>query len=155
MNYLNVDFKKIKGNGVYFEDSSEPWGIVDAAIFDCSKSLVSALKIKTLSLIPIFKTARISSVAGLEYKKIIIKKDANITSYAFFKSHSPNTIDIPPSERSLPTTSNLGKVRDIRFNFETGELCDIVVSKNFISRNRRIPVNKIYLNDNTIYVENL
>lgn len=145
---MEISLKKLKGTPVCFENKSEPWGIVSDVVFDYKQKKVVALQVKTLSLIPICNIVSLNAAKGLFNKKIILKNDRNLNN--FLKENIESTTFNQVFDSYLKKR----KIKDVHFDFETGTLCDIVISKNIISGNQKISINKISLKDNTIYIEN-
>ena len=145
---MEISLKKLKGTPVFFENKPEPWGIVSDVVFDCKQKKAVALLVKTLSLVPICNTISLNSAKGLFDKKIILKSDVNI------KNSLKNNLQGSTLNQIFDSDLKKGKLKDIHFDFETGALCDIIFSKNIIAGNQKISINKIFLKDNTIYIEN-
>ena len=151
---MTISVKKIKGTKVYLNEASQPWGAIENVIFDRENKKVSAFSVKTLSIVPICKVVEKSSVENLDSDKMILKKNAPILNFEKYSTDKVSGIALDTVKTAVSPGGFRKKLKDIRFDFETGEMSDMVISENIIVGKRRISVNKISLKDNTIYVEN-
>lgn len=145
---MEISIKKLKGTKVYFENDTEAWGVVSDVIFDCKLKKAVALVIKTISLIPFCRLIGMEYILSLYDKKIVLKRTCNPKGL-FLETSGSSILNqvIDPNLRK-------SRLKDIHFDFETGLLCDVVFSKNILSGNHKVLINKISLKDNTIYIEN-
>lgn len=56
-------------------------------------------------------------------------------------------------ETVLDENMTKNRLRDIRFNFETGEMTDIVISKNLLTPKNSVRINRIIAKENIIYLQ--
>ena len=148
---MQLSVKDIKGFKVYNHESDEPWGVVADICFNCDNATVTELIVETLSIIPITKTVKFNEINNIIKGAVILKAN----SMPQIRNKNLNTTDATEHFNRIEYVSDnqtKKKLWDIRFDFETGELVDLVVAKNFFSRKNHIPANKMYLKDNTIYI---
>ncbi len=149
---MNIGVRELEKFKVYRYGEDEPWGIVRKACLNRETNRLEALAVDTCSLIPLRRIIGYEYVECIRGKSIFLKKGC-ISS---------------PAEKSVDTvfdtaafdTAAFGtaakpreRLRDLSFDTETGEITDVVVSRNKITKKRKIPINKIYIKDNTIYIK--
>ena len=150
---MDISTKKIKGIKVYFENQFPPAGTISDIIFDVDSKRILGFELKTLSLIPIPKIVDFTSVKALSDKHLILYENTKFLSYNyFFKTVSSAGIKASHIKKLFDPQKGKKTVKDMHFDFEMGELSDIVILENILTGQRRININKIYLKDNTIYI---
>ena len=140
---MELSLKKIKGFRVYEDGASEPWGIIVDAVLDENKMSIVALKADTLSLIPLPKIIPLDNISVIASEKVIVNECKN-----FINSKENCTCELS----ELKVSKNK-KLRDVLFLAETGEMTDVIISKNIFSSKAQVSVNKIFVRDNTIYIK--
>jgi hypothetical protein len=119
-------------------------------IYDKKKNRFVGFEIKTLSLIPLEKLIKFESISEFNLNKIKVKNHPEIC----YKENADTVsrVDTKKTKVSLNNKNIKSRLKDFSFNIETGELTDIIFSKNLLSQPKTISANKILLNDNTIYI---
>ncbi len=151
---MRVSAKDVKGKKVYISKKETPIGVVCDVLADESCGRIVGYMIKSLSLIPLQSVVGRENVKTIDKEKIILREGAKTESPEGFKKRK-NTKLTKTEEVKSVMMPNLKKRKagDISFDFETGEMCDIVVSRGILGAKERIFVNKIYLKDNVIYLK--
>ncbi len=152
---MKFSIKKLKGTKVYFFDQEEPWGVFsDVALEKNGK--IAAYIVKTLSIVPISKAVQRQDIDRIEFGRIVLKKGVKLINYELFKkAYCDNPIKAENVNKVFSNDKNSLRLKDMQFEFETGEMCDVIVSENIIIGKHRISVNKISAKDNTIYIAEL
>ena len=151
---MKVTNKELKNSKVYFCDESEPFGVFSDAILDESGRIAGYL-VKTLSIVPISKIIRVCDIEKIIDGKVFLTKGATLENSEHFKTRTGGRLLCTDQIKTAVGTDKIPrKLKDIRFDFETGEICDVVIIKNIITGKEELSVNKISAKDNTIYVEN-
>ncbi len=147
--FLKTCLKNLKKFKVCNSGEQEPCGVIRDACILFEKDRIAAFLIESISLIPTNKIITIDDIDFAKDKTIFLKKghlSKNINLYEnLHKLNDIENVETTKRKRNL--------LKDLHFNFETGEITDIVISKNKLSKNTKIPINKIYIKDNTIYIE--
>ncbi len=152
---MKVSKSKLKNAKVYFCGESEPFGVFSDTILDES-GRVAGYMVKTLSIVPISKIIRIGDIEKIVDGRVYLSKSATLENSEHFKTRTGGKFvyadNIKTAAVGLDKASR--KLKDIRFDFETGEICDVVIVKNIITGKEKLSVNKISAKDNTIYIQN-
>lgn len=146
---MNINMKSIKGYNVYRADTPQPWGIVSSLSFQPESVDISAILVDTLSLIPLSYLVDIHAIDFVAHHSVYLKHNCGPIKYIqkdFFN---------PPEKLCCVTPKHPHpfRLRDLSFDMETGKITDITISKHRLSKKNKISINKIYLKDNTIYIE--
>ena len=151
---MRVSAKDVKGKKVYTSKREAPIGVVCDVLADESCGRIVGYMIKSLSLIPLESAVDREDIKTIDKEKIILREGAKPESPEGFKKRK-NTKLTKTEEVKSVMMPNLKKRKagDISFDFETGEMCDIVVSKGIFGTKKRIFTNKIYLKDKVIYLK--
>ncbi len=132
--------------------SNEPIGTYANTILDIHGTAIGYL-IKTISIVPISTVIRLEDIYKLTDNKIILKMGSIPISLEHFKTNVKNAFVFSDNmKKAITSDFKLKKIKDMRFDVETGQICDIVVLKNIIVGKETIPVNNIFAKDNTIYI---
>ncbi len=149
---LNVGVKKLKKFKVFRAKEREPWGIVKDVCVSNYSDCVKALLVETISLVPLGKIVEISDIKRIERGRIILNEEYTSKKISDFNDFRYEFLN-PTEVRAVKIRENENRrFKDMRFNLETGEITDIVVSKNIFSPKTKIPINKISVKENTIYI---
>ncbi len=143
-------FKNIKKLKVYDYNMREPWGTVRDLCFENDSQSIKAIVVETISLIPISCLVEFKDIKNIGMRGIILKKDCRTKKISCLEDFT--SIKSISSVRNDKNKKSI--FRDMRFNLETGEITDIVLAKNIFSKKTKIPINKITIKENTIYIEN-
>ncbi len=150
---MKISARQLKGAKVYVCGEQEPFGEFSDILLDEYGKIVGYI-VKTISIVPISKIIRICDVENIADGKIFLSKTAYIENAEHFKSRTgQHSIYSNGLKLAVNIDKRPQKLKDIRFNLETSEICDVVVLKNIIAGKNEISVNKIYAKDNTIYIE--
>ncbi len=150
---MKVDLNKLKNIKVYLYGEEEPFGIFSDTILDNFGNIKGCV-IKTISIVPISKAVNKEDILDISYEKIILAQGVGVQSINKFIERSGSELIYSNNIKTAITPdAKVKKLKNISFDFETGQICDIVVLKNIISGKEEISVNKIYAKDNTMYVE--
>ena len=147
MNIINL--KSIKGLNVYKSETMHPWGIVRNISLNRISGKIDTLLIDTISLIPLSHIIDIHNIYQIKNNSIYLKNPC----YNISEKCPDYLSELKIGERIILPNNNLTRLRDLHFDTETGEITDIVVSQNKLAKKNKIPINKIYIKDNTIYVD--
>ncbi len=145
-NYMNISLKKLIGQYVYKDVNDEPWGRVKGVCFTDKGNKISSVTLETLSLIPLSCVIPIEEFPDTIDKKLIL-----CTESSFGKEKTglaDNQIF-----RAVCKNGKCGKIKDMRFDFETGEITDVIIGKGAFGIGEKVSVSKMHIKDNTIYIE--
>lgn len=148
---MEISAKKLKGFKIYNHEANKPFGVVTDICFDESLSKIIALTSETISIIPITKTVSFDSINNIGKDYIVLKKDAEIQSKNSLNNQQ-SQINFNEIKKAIDPKSHFKKVRDIRFDFETGKMTDIVVSENIFTKQINICRRNVSVKNNTIYI---
>ena len=96
----------------------------------------------------------VGDILYVDSDKVILSQNIMPENSEHFKSRTEsNLIYAGNIKNAVDQDKGRGRLKDIRFDMETGEICDLVVLKNIIVGKEEISVNKIFAKDNTIYIE--
>ncbi len=143
---MEISVKNLKGFKVYNHESSEPWGTVKDVCFDCSPAKVKCLVVETLSLVPISKRVEFGQINNIIKGAVVLKKDA------LAKPFRQDKLSFEKVKKAVCDNQKSIQLRDVRFDFETGEMTDFVVSKNIFSPKSHIKAKQISVKENTVYI---
>lgn len=138
---MKLGLKQVKNIEVYYQDQDQPFAKVCGVILDQNTKKILAYKIKSLSLIPISSFVAVNRILKTDNKKMVLK---NNSDYYCDKNAILNNIEIG-NISELSCVHNL-KIRDIRFDFEVGEMSDIIFSKTIFSPKFRVEAKDVLLN---------
>lgn len=148
-------FAELKGTKVYLCNAETPWGVLSDLLIDKNSGKVLAYLIKTLSLVPVSRIVRIKDAKLTENKKLEINKTSLIQSCEkFVNENNSNTVRCEKIKNIVLSNGISGKIKNMHFDMETGEISNAVILKNIIAGNHTVSINKISVKDNTIYAEN-
>ncbi|MBR5156022.1 MAG: hypothetical protein IKW62_06040 [Clostridia bacterium] len=149
---MKFSIKNLKGAKVYFWGKDQPWGVFSDVMMN-KNGRIEAYIVKTLSIVPISKVIQNRDIDKIEDGKIVLKKGMRLVNYELFrKAYTDNTIKSENVKKVVLGGMKPKKLKDMRFDLETGEICDVVISQNIIAGKYRLSVNKISATDNTIYI---
>lgn len=144
---MNIGVRELENSKVYRYGEDEPWGIVRKACLNRETNRLEALAVDTCSLIPLRRIIGYEYVECIRGKSIFLKKGC-------ISSPAEKSVDKVLDMATFGTAAKpRERLRDLSFDTETGEITDVVVSRNKITKKRKIPINKIYIKDNTIYIK--
>lgn len=136
--------KKLK---VYTAKEDEPWGIVSDVCLENNTRKIRAIVVETISLIPISRLIEFKDIKHIGERGVVLNED-----FCIKKVSEENFINVKEISSVKKDKKNL--FRDMSFDAETGEITDVIFSKNFFSQKTKIPINKITVKENTIYIDN-
>ncbi len=147
---MKICLKRLKGLIVYEKGCDEPCGRVKGVCFSRDNKNIDFLQIETISLVPLCKNVEIEAFDGILGKKIFMKEN-----FGFEKHKSQNEFVIKNENVSkiVLDGGKPKKIKDLRFDFETGEITDFFIDKGFFRKAEEHSVNKMRITDNTIYIE--
>jgi len=146
---MNISLKSVKSCNVFRYGSASPWGIVRSLFLCADSGKVEALLIDTLSLVPLSYKVDICDIAHIRNRSVFLKPSCPTATIILKDSFTaPEKLDC-----ITPTTRKTFRLHDLNFDMETGDISDVVLSKNLLSKKNKISINKIRLKDNTIYIE--
>lgn len=148
---LEISVKNLKGFKVYDHESSEPWGTVKDVCFDCDPAKVKYFVVETLSLVPIPKRVEFGQINNIIKGAVVLKKDA--LAKPCKGTAQSDRLSFDNIKKAACPNQKRTRLRDIRFDFETGEMTDFVVSKNIFSPKSHIKVRQISIKENTVYMQ--
>ncbi len=143
---MNVSLKKLIGQCVYKNKDDEPCGKVKGVSFSPEGDKVSSVTVESLSLIPLSSSVPINEISDDGGKKLILQSEISVSRGI------DNLMDSKIS-KAVYKNGKYSKIKDMRFNIETGEITDVVIGKGAFRRGKKIIVNKMYIKENTIYIE--
>ena len=147
---MQISQNRLKGLWVYEIGSEEPCGRVKGLCFSEDKNNIKSLQVETISLVPLCKNIEIEAFEGIYGKKIFLKKNFSFKEQNLKKSSSTENENI---SKIVLNNGKPKKIKDLRFDFETGEITDFYIDNGFFRRAKEYSVNKIQITDNTIYIE--
>ena len=148
---MEISVKNLKGFKVYDHESTEPWGTVKDVCFDCNSARVRYFVVETLSLVPISKRVEFSQINNIIKGAVVLKKDALAKPYK--GTEQSDRLSFDNIKNAACPNREITRLRDIRFNFETGEMTDLVVAKNIFSPKSYIRAKQISVKENTVYMQ--
>ncbi len=150
---MRFSIGELKNTKVYLYGEDEPFGIFSDTILD-EYGIVKGYVVKTISIVPISKIVKQEDIDRVENEKIVLTKDVTLLNPERFKNEV-NTKFVYADRIKTAVMPDLkeNKLKDMRFDFETGQICDVLILKNIITGKEEIPVNKIFAKDNTIYIK--
>lgn len=151
---MQMSVKGIKGAYIYEHGKTEPCGVIRGVYLSKDTGAVDLVLAETVSLIPISRTVSVRDIEAISDKGAVLKKGVIFGGNEhFFKRQIKN--DIFEDEISnVVQSDNKPRIKgDMRFDFETGEITEVVVNNGFFRKKNKIPINKMRIKDNTIYIE--
>ena len=150
---MKISTRKLKNAKVFYFGEAEPFGIISDTIID-EYGKVAGYLVKTISIVPISKIISVGDILKFDNGKVILLNGITPANSEHFKSKAgTNLVYAGSIKNTVEGEKRRGKLKDIRFDMETGEIYDLVVLKNIIAGKEEISVNKISAKDNTIYIE--
>ena len=146
-NYMNITLKKLIGQYVYKDKNDEPWGRVKGVCFTDGGSKICSVMVESLSLIPLSCVIPIKEILDIGDKKLILRPEISIG-----KRTEGLTTDNQISG-AVCKNGKCGRIKDMRFDFETGEITDIIIRKSVFGKGEKVCVNKAYIKNGSIYIE--
>lgn len=105
--------------------------------------------IETLSIIPIKRRVEVSDIYKLTSKQIILN-DNYIEKKVYSGSDSVCEKDIMGIKTEK---GQIKKIKDYRFDFETGEIKDFIFKPSFFYKQETIPVKELKIQDNKVFIK--
>lgn len=143
---MNISLKDLIGKYVYKNNDEEPRGRVKGVCFADEGNRISSVTVESLSLIPLSTSVAINELLDTGNKKLILQTEMHTEK-------DKNGLGDNRVSCVVYKDSKYGKIKDMRFDFETGEITDMVIGKGAFRRGKKITVNKMHIKDNTIYIE--
>lgn len=143
---MNISLKDLIGQCVYKNKDDEPCGKVKGVGFSEEGNKVSSVTVESLSLIPVSRSVPISEILDAGDKKLILSSEISV-------SRGTDRLMDGKLLKAVYKNGKCGKIKDMRFDFETGEITDAIIGKGTFRRGEKITVNKMYIKENTIYIE--
>ena len=138
---MKLGLKQVKNIDVYYQDQDQPFAKVFGVILNEKTKKIVAYKIKTLSLIPISMLVATDKILKTDNKKMVLKD-----TFCPYCNNAEDSYNIEIGNiNELSCMHNL-KIRDIRFDFEIGEMSDIIFSKTIFSPKFRVDAKDVLLN---------
>ena len=144
---MQLSLKRLKGLEVYEDGNPEACGKIKNVCFDARCNRVNGVIVETVSLIPLSKTLFMDEFGEICDDRVLLKKDVSLNKVE--KRSDKFCIVSDAIQRG----GQAKKIRDIKFDFETGEVIDITTETGLLKKKSKIPVNTMLIKDNTIYVE--
>ncbi|MBQ7096772.1 MAG: hypothetical protein IJN96_01720 [Clostridia bacterium] len=141
--------KALEGTPVFLIDSEEPFGKVEGISISKTNGLVDALIIETLSIIPIKRRVEISDIHKLTSKRIVLNRKYSAKKINF-DSESVCEKDIVGIKNQK---GQIKKIKDFRFDFETGEITDFIFKPTFFYKQETVPVKELKIQENKVYIK--
>ena len=142
---MKVNLKKLKGSAVYENGKKEPCGKIRDVCLSDDKNQVTAIQLETLSLIPLGRTMSIGDFDRVSGGKIILKNDIGIPE--------PKGVFTKEISGLIKENYKFKKIRDMQFDFETGEIFSFEISRGAFGKSDKIDINTMRIKDNNIYIE--
>lgn len=144
-----INKKALEGKPVYLIDSNEPFGKVESISFSRTKGLVDALIVETLSIIPTKRRVEVSDIYKLTSKQIVLND-----KYTEKKVDSGGDSVCEKDIMGIKTENGqIKKIKDYRFDFETGEIKDFIFKQSFFYKQETIPVKELKIQDNNVFIK--
>ena len=145
-NKMNISLKNLIGQCVYKNKDAEPWGRVKGVCFTEVGDKISSVSIETLSIIPLNTAVPIKEISDVGDKKLILQSEVSI-------GKGKDGLMDNQISGAVCKNGKCGKIKDMKFDFETGEITDVVIENGAFRKGEKICVNKMHIKDNTIYIE--
>ena len=148
---MKITVNKAENLLVYNHGETEPWGACEGVIADGGGEKINAICVRTLSLIPTCRSAKISDIEEADGKRIVLKKGCGIggaVSDCAIKARQQIVKEGVDGERK-----HRARLNSLCFDTESGEITDVTVWGSPMSKKKKISINKIRVKENTIYVE--
>ncbi len=151
---VQMSVKGIKGTYIYENGNTEPCGVVRGVYLSKYTGAVDLVLAETVSLIPISRVVSMRDIEVMKDKRVVLKKGiAFRNNENFLKEQIKKDILEDDISNVIQRDNKPRKKGDMRFDFETGEITEIVVNNGFFKKKNKIPINKMRIKDNTIYIE--
>jgi len=144
---MNISLKELIGKNVYKDENGDPWGKVKGVCFADEGSKICSVMVESLSLIPLSCVIPIKEILDTGDKKLILRSEISIG-----KRNEGLTTDNQISG-AVCKNGKCGRIKDMRFDFETGEITDIIIRKSVFGKGEKVCVNKTYIKNGSIYIE--
>lgn len=143
---MNVSLKDLIGQYVYKNKNDEPCGKVKGVYFSTYGNMVSSVSVETLSLIPVSCTVPINEITDIGDRKLILQSELSLNK-------GMDSLMVDKTLKTVYKNGKYGKIKDMRFDFETGEITDVIIGNGVFRRDKKISVNETHIKENTIYIE--
>ncbi len=143
---MNISLKNLIGQYVYKNNEEEPFGKVKGVCFSQDGDKVTFVTVESLSLIPLSSSVPINEISAAGNKKLILQSEISV-------SRGMDNLMDDKILKAVYKNSKYSKIKDMSFDFETGEITDVIVGKGTFRRGKKITINKMYIKENTIYIE--
>ncbi len=151
---VQMSVKGIKGTYIYENGNTEPCGVIRGVYLSRDTGAVDLVRAETVSLIPISQTVSVRDIEVMNDKKAVLKKGIRFRNNEnFCKKRIKKGVLEDDISNVIQKNNKILKKEDMRFDFETGEITEIVVNNGFFRKKNKIPINKMLIKDNTIYIE--
>ncbi len=151
---VQMSVKGIKGTYIYENGNTEPCGVIRGVYLSKDTGTVDLVLAETVSLIPISRTVSMRDIEVMNDKRAILKKGIVFRNNEnFLKEQIKKDVFEDDISNVIQQNNKPLKKRDMRFDFETGEITEVVVNNGFLKKKNKIPINKMLIKDNTIYIE--
>ncbi len=139
---MTLGLKELKNINVYYQNHEQPFARVFGVVVDADTKKIIAYKVKTLSIIPISQYITADRILWTDKRKMVLK---NISPYSGTpKTEILNSIEIADTRRMI--CKHNYRIRDVRFDFEIGEMANIIMSKTLFSSKIRVDAKDVLLN---------
>lgn len=147
---MEITLRKLKKLNVYEKGKSEPVGKVKSICFSKEKNNVDALYVETLSLIPLSKKVFIEEFGEISGDKLFLKEeisDKNISTSREEDVSEDKVLGVYEKKREKQ------KLYDVSFDFETGRIRSMTLKNGLFSKNNKIEIKDMHIENNVIYIE--
>lgn len=151
---VQMSVKRIKGMYLYENGNTEPCGVIRGVYLSKDTGAVDLVLAETVSLIPISKIVSMDDIEVMGDKGAVLKRGISFgNNENFLKEQIKEDVLENDISNIIKQNNKPLKKGDMRFDFETGEITEVVVSNGFFRKKNKIPINKLRIKDNTIYIE--
>ena len=145
-----INKNSLNGRYVYLISENEPCGKVNGLYFSAKTGRIEVLSIESLSLVPIKKRVKISDIHKLTGEKIVIKKEPRSNDDAHTNFDTVLDKDVIGIKEN---GKRIKRIKDINFDFETGEISDFITKRTPFSKKERIVSEAPEIKNGIIYTK--
>ncbi len=147
---MKINLKNLIGVTVFENGREEPCARVIGVGLLENQKYVGSIHLETLSLIPLKRTISVDDVLKITREKIILKPGSDVLK---LKKNEENGNCAEVISKVLYYNGKCGKIKNMQFDFETGEIFSFEIGKGFFRKKDFVPADRMQVKDNTIYVE--
>ena len=139
---MKLGLKELKNVNVYYQNQEQPFAKLYGVVVNKDTKKIIAYKIKNLSLIPISGYFIADDIFWVDKRKMVLKNNVNPKQFAYEKQNLNNieVVDV----HCMVCKQNY-RIKDVCFDFEIGEMTEIIMSKTPISSKIKVDAKNVLL----------